>query len=448
MRYLPHSDADVRRMLDVIGVKDIDDLFASIPQSHRIDGEIDLPAPMSEPALRRHLAELGGQPAPQAMIGAGAYQHAAPILVDQLLLRTEFYSAYTPYQPEISQGTLQGIFEYQSMIASLCGLDVANASTYDGASSCAEAVLMAHRQLRKKRHKILVSAGLHPEYLQVLSAYLAAAGLEIQEIPLSPEGRTDLEQTQNLLDDDCIGLLLQSPNFFGLIEDIESFAGPVHEAGALLIAAVPEPVALGIMRAPGDAGADIVFGEGLALTGALNYGGPGFGFFASRRSYMRQIPGRLVGATVDKRGERGFVLTLATREQHIRRERATSNICTNQGLMALAGAMTLSLWGPQGLRELATNNVAKAQYAKKRAQAQGLKLVYDGPSFNEFVLDIGRVAGSRLATLESRGIVGGLDLERFDPKRAGQVLVCTTEVHPKALIDEVIDVLAGKEQAS
>lgn len=446
MRYLPHSEADVRRMLDVIGVNSIDDLFASIPTSQQINAPMDLPAPMSEPVLRRHLSQLAGQPAPLALIGAGAYPHAAPSLVDQLLLRSEFYSAYTPYQPEISQGTLQAIFEYQSMIATLTGLDVANASTYDGASSCAEAVLMAHRQLHGKRHKIVISAGLHPEYREVLKTYLAAAELEIVDVPVASNGLTDAQAMQQALDADCIGAVLQSPNFFGLIEDIESFAGPVHEAGGLLIAAVPEPVALGVMRAPGEAGADIVFGEGLGLTGALNFGGPGFGFFATRRAYMRQIPGRLVGATVDKRGERGFVLTLSTREQHIRRERATSNICSNQGLMALASAMTLSLWGAEGLRQLASNNVAKAEYAKRQAQALGLKLLYAGPSFNEFVVDLGGDASSRLAALNQRGIIGGLDLGRFDPKRAGQVLICTTEVHPRALIDEVLAVLAGKEQ--
>ncbi len=445
MRYLPHTEADVCRMLEVIGADSLDALFSSIPAAQRLQAPLDLPPPLSERELRQHLEELGGTPAPAALVGAGAYAHHAPYLVDHLISRSEFYSAYTPYQPEVSQGTLQAIFEYQSMIARLVGLEVANASTYDGASACAEAVLMAHRVLRGKRDRVLVSAALHPEYRQVLDTYLAATSLEVERVPVDAHGATDAAALAGALDDQVAAVVIQGPNFFGVVEDLAALAGPVHDAGALLIAAVAEPVALGILQAPGAAGADIVFGEGLGLTGGLHYGGPGFGFFACRKQHVRQMPGRLVGATLDSRGERGFVLTLSTREQHIRREKATSNICTNQGLMALAGSICLALLGPEGLAELARQNLAKAEHAKRRARDAGLALVFDGPTFNEFLLEVGPEASDRLQRLAERGIVGGLDLGRFDPARRGQVLVCTTELHARDLIDTVIDTLAGRE---
>ncbi|MFH1809293.1 MAG: aminomethyl-transferring glycine dehydrogenase subunit GcvPA [Pseudomonadota bacterium] len=446
MRYLPHTDADVRRMLDVIGAESLDALFASIPAAQRLTGALDLPPALSERELRKHLSALGGAPAPQTLVGAGAYLHHVPSLVDHLISRAEWYSAYTPYQPEVSQGTLQAIFEYQTLITQLTGLEVSNASMYDGATACAEAVLMAQRLTREARTRVLVSAGLHPEYRDVLTTYLAATALTVEIVPVDGHGAMDQHALGNLLDATVLVVVPQTPNFFGVVEDPAPVAKASHQAGALVAVAVPEPVALGLMQAPGTAGADIVFGEGLGLTGALSFGGPGFGFFACRRDHMRQMPGRLAGATVDRRGERGFVLTLSTREQHIRREKATSNICTNQGLMALAGSIALSLLGPRGLAELARHNLAKAEHAKRRARGAGLRLVYDGPTFNEFLLDIGPDATDRLAKLERRGIVGGLDLGRFDPARQGQVLVCTTELHERSLIDLVVDGLAGRAQ--
>jgi glycine dehydrogenase subunit 1 len=446
MRYLPHTSADERRMLDVIGASDLDALFASIPSAQRVPGELPLPPALSERELKQHLAALGGQPAPQTLVGAGAYPHAVPTLVDHLISRSEWYSAYTPYQPEISQGTLQAIFEYQTMVAQLTGLDVANASMYDGATACAEAVLMAQRLTREPRTRVLVSAALHPEYLAVLRTYLAATELAIEPVPVDAHGALDAAALARSLDARALVVVAQNPNFFGVVEDLAPLAAAAHGAGALLVAVLPEPVALGLMQAPGAAGADIACGEGLALTGSVSFGGPGFGLFACRRDHMRQMPGRLVGATVDRSGERGFVLTLSTREQHIRREKATSNICSNQGLMALAGSIALALLGPQGLAELARHNLAKAEHAKRRARAAGLRLVYDGPTFNEFLLDVGPEAAARLGQLERRGIVGGLDLGRFDDRRRGQVLVCTTELHDRALIDVVIDGLAGRRQ--
>jgi len=444
MRYLPHTEEDVSRMLATIGADSVEALFASIPAPLRLDRPLDLPPPLAEPELRLALQALGGAAAPTAFVGAGAYAHAVPALVDHLISRTEFYSAYTPYQPEISQGTLQAIFEFQTIVAQLTGLEVANASVYDGASACAEAVLMAHRVQRGKRHRVLVGGALHPEYRQVLATYTGATELSLEDVAVSGSGVFSDADLDTRLGDDVAAVVVQTPNFFGVVEDIEAIAQRAHAVGALVIAAVPEPLALGIMRAPGAAGADIVLGEGLGLTGGLNFGGPGFGFFAGRRAHVRQMPGRLAGATVDGEGRRGFVLTLSTREQHIRREKATSNICTNQGLCALAGTIALSCLGPIGLAELARQNLAKAEHAKRRAREAGLKLVYDGPTFNEFLLDIGSAAPDRLRRLADAGVVGGLDLGRFDPARRGQVLVCCTEVHARVAIDDLIDALAGR----
>jgi len=446
MRYLPHTDDDVRRMLEVIGARSIDALFASIPESLRLKQPLQLPPALCESELKQHLGELAGGAPPIALVGAGAYQHAIPVIVDQLLLRTEFFTAYTPYQPEISQGTLQAIFEYQTMMAELTGLDVANASMYDGASATAEAVLMAWRIGREKKSAVLVSAALHPEYREVLATYTAAMPIKLRTVDVDPSGATDRAALAKQLDADTAVVVLQAPNFFGVVEDVAAVAAAAKSAGAIVVTATPEPVALGIMRSPGDAGAEIAVGEGLGLTGALSFGGPGFGFFAARKDHLRQMPGRLVGATVDSRGERGFVLTLSTREQHIRREKATSNICSNQGLCALAGSIALSCLGPQGLRELAQHNLAKAEYAKRKATQFGLKLVFSGPTFNEFVLDVGPAATDRLLRLAERRIIGGLDLGRFDSKRRGQVLVCTTEMHGRGLIDRVIGALAGQKE--
>ncbi|RME53734.1 MAG: aminomethyl-transferring glycine dehydrogenase subunit GcvPA, partial [Deltaproteobacteria bacterium] len=338
MRYIPHTDRDIEAMLEAIGVERIEDLFDQIPRQLLEREPLDLPPAMSEPELLRHLRALAaGIEEGVAFLGAGAYPHHIPSAIPALVGRSEFYTAYTPYQPEISQGTLQAIFEFQTMICQLTGMEVANASLYDGASSVAEGCLMAQRVTRRKR--ILLSQGLHPEYRQVVRTYTGRSGMTIEEIPLTPEGRTDLDALATALHrgdgGDVACVVIQNPNFFGIVETIEPAAQSAHEAGALMIATFTEALSLALLEAPGKGGADIVAGEGQSFGIPLSFGGPYLGLFAAREAFVRKMPGRIVGQTVDHANQRrGFVLTLATREQHIRRERATSNICTNQGLCA------------------------------------------------------------------------------------------------------------------
>lgn len=441
-RYIPHTEEDIQIMLEVVGVKKIEDLFEMIPKEYRLSKPLNLPEPLSEPDLLRHLQELQS-PAHSSFLGAGAYHHFIPSVVSALIFRSEFYTAYTPYQPEISQGTLQAIFEYQTLVCQLTGMEVSNASMYDGASSLAEAVLMAERVTKRK--KILLSEAVHPEYRKVIQTYIDPDQQEIILIPYKKdEGRTDERRLSDLLDGEVGGVVIQSPNFFGVIEDLHPMADKAHEAGGLMIVGFSEAVAYGILKPPGEEGADIVAGEGQSFGIPLSYGGPYLGIFATREKFVRNMPGRLVGETVDLEGKRGFVLTLATREQHIRRERATSNICTNEGLCALMATIFLSCLGKRGLRELALMNLSKAEYAKKVAsQIRGCKLVFSSPTFNEFVLRIQGEPERVLEGLKGKKILGGFPLGRFYPEMKNHLLITVTEMKSKEEIDRWAEALDG-----
>lgn len=446
MHYLPHTDEDVRQMLATIGVETVEDLFVEIPAAIRLNRPLQLPPALSESELLRELDRLAMQNASlncwTSFLGAGAYNHFIPAVVDHLASRSEFYTAYTPYQPEISQGTLQAIFEYQTLICQLTGMEVANASMYDGASATAEAALMAVRATRRKR--LLLSAGLHPEYRQTITAYCRYLGLELVDVPLDATGRTDRQALEAALDEKTAAFIVGYPNFYGVIEPLAELAGPVHARKALLVTATAEGIALGLLKSPGACGADIAVGEGQSFGLPVSYGGPGVGFFAARKKAVRSLPGRLVGETVDNRGQRGFVLTLSTREQHIRREKATSNICSNQGLCALMVTIYLSLLGKQGIREVAEHNLAKAAYARERiAGLPGFRLPHSAPVFNEFVVECPRPAGELLAHLEQEGILGGVDLRRFDSERDDRLLVCVTEQNSRQDIDRLVAGLKG-----
>ncbi len=451
MRYIPHSEDDIRRMLKKIGIGSVDELFEQIPEALRFEGELNLPDPMSEPELMAHLGELAGA-APAgcriSFLGAGAYAHHLSPVVDQLLLRSEFYTAYTPYQPEVSQGTLQAIFEFQTMICRIFGMGVANASMYDGASAAAEAVLMA-RRVTKKKDRVLVSAGVHPEYIEVIRTYLT--GLDggtpkVEIIPLVEEtGATDLHALANALGDDVSSVVVGYPNFFGVIDALDEVAKLARDAGAMTISATSEPFAFGLLMPPGEMGADIAVGEGQPLGLPVSFGGPGLGLFACRddRKLLRQMPGRLCGQTVDTNGKTGYVLTLATREQHIRREKATSNICTNHGLCALAVTVNLSLLGKSGFEQTAKSCLARAEYLKKEIAAiDGFSIKYTGPTFSEFAVRLHQgKAQAVLAKLAEKGFLAGVDLGRFDEKMDDTFLVAVTECHTRKQLDQFLEAL-------
>jgi glycine dehydrogenase subunit 1 len=439
MRYIPHTDEDVRRMLDVVGVKKLADLFDCIPKDLKLSGGLKLPDPLDEESLCCLLGALAESNSGSAnrvalFLGAGAYSHHIPRAVDQILLRSEFFTAYTPYQPEVSQGTLQAIFEYQTMMASLTGCEVVNASMYDGASAAAEALLMA-RRIKRKKPRTLVSRAVHPEVQEVCETYLRESQVP-DEIPFSPEGKTDTAELSKALDKDVAAVMVQQPNALGCLEDLPELAEAVHAAGALLIVVVLEPVSLGLLEGPGNLGADIVVGEGMGLGSGLNFGGPGLGIFGASKKNAWQIPGRLVGQTVDVDGQRGFVLTMSTREQHIRRARATSNICTNEGLCALAAAIHLALLSKSGFAELARTNAANARAAFDRlSSCKGVEPAFATPFFNEFALKLQRPAAEALRDLRREGIIGGLDLGRFYPEMKDHLLVCVTELNTKEQVE-------------
>ena len=439
-RYLPHTEEDIRKMLDAMGVKKVEDLFRTIPKEVRLSKPLNLPAPLSEPDLLRHFQGLQ-VPMTSNFLGGGAYHHFVPAVVPNLVSRSEFYTAYTPYQPEISQGTLQAIFEYQSLMCQLTGMEVSNASLYDGASSLAEAVLMANRITRKK--KVLLSQAIHPEYRRVIQTYIDPDQQEIILIPYKKnEGRTDEKILFDLLKEDVSAVVIQSPNFFGVIEDLQPFAERIHDVGGLMIVGFSEPIAYGILQPPGAMGADIVAGEGQSLGIPVSYGGPYLGIFTTQEKFVRNMPGRLVGETIDLEGKRGFVLTLATREQHIRRERATSNICTNEGLCALMATVFLSCLGKEGLKELAMMNLSKTEYAKKAvSRIRGCKLNFIAPTFNEFVLQIEKEPENVLEKLKKEGMIGGLALEKFYPELNHHLLVTITEMNKKEEIDRWAEAL-------
>jgi glycine dehydrogenase subunit 1 len=429
-------------MLRTVGLDSAEALFDSIPAEIRLREHLKTPAAISEMELLAGFEALAARNAAArrpSFLGAGAYSHYSPTIVDYLIQRSEFFTAYTPYQPEISQGTLQAIFEFQTLVCQLTGMDVANASMYDGSTALAEAVLMAERVTRRK--KVVTSTAVHPEYLDVVDTYVQHYGIELQRIEV--DAATGLTATETLaaLDEQTAALVIQSPNFFGCIEDARALAEKAHAVGALLIVAITESISLGLLRSPGESGADIVVAEGQSFGIPLSFGGPYLGLFSTRDKYARQMPGRLVGEAFDKQGRRGFVLTLATREQHIRREKATSNICTNEGLIALAATVYLETMGRRGMREVAEQCVQKAAYAVRRiAELDGFSLPYDAPRFNEFVVCAPVNASELLSRLAAeKNITGGLALSRYYPERANDFLVCVTETNSRAEIDALVE---------
>jgi glycine dehydrogenase subunit 1 len=431
MRYIPNDRKARERMLADVSLGSPEELFEPIPAEYRLNRPLDLPEPIDEAALAAHMAALAGANASSdrraCVIGGGAYDHYIPSVVRHMTGRSEFYTAYTPYQPEISQGTLQAIFEYQTMITGLTGMDVSNASLYDGASAAAEAVLMAVRVTGVDR--VVVSRGVNPRYRETIRTYLQHSRCAIVEAGLDPaSGRTDLAAAARLLEEPAACFVVQSPNFLGVVEDPGGLAALRRAGKALLAAVVTEPLSLGMLTPPGEWGADLVAAEGQSFGIPVGFGGPYLGILAVREEYVRQMPGRLVGQTVDARGERGFVLTLATREQHIRREKATSNVCSNEGLCALAAAIYLSTLGPGGLRRLAARNMLTADAARRSMAASGAwHLPLSGPVFNEFVAVPKGGAEAAQKRLREAGFSGGLRIADAYPEYPEGLLFCFTE---------------------
>lgn len=438
MQYLPHTDEDIRSMLRVIGVDHLDDLFSSVPEGCRLKGPMNLPEPLSEWELNDHMEVLSGRmavsPAYKAFIGAGSYEHFIPASVSYLLSRSEFVTSYTPYQPEMSQGTLQAIYEYQTLAARLLGMEVATASHYDGATALTESLLMAIRVTGRGR--VGVSRLVHPLYRRTIQTYFGPTGHEVVELPFLEDGTTDLAGLDHL--DDLAGVAIQSPNFFGCIEDLHHAGEKAHERGALFIPCFTEALAYGLLKDPGSQGADIACGEGQSLGIPLSYGGPALGMIASSKKYMRKLPGRLVGQTKDLDGKRGFVLTLATREQHIRREKATSNICTNNSLCALAAAMYMASLGKTGIQDLARLNRDKAEYLKSRLREAGCLIPFGRPTFNEFVVEFPEGFERIYERLLAKKMVPGLSLEPFYPELTNHYLLCVTETKSRAEMDALV----------
>lgn len=442
MSYIPHTQAETEAMLTEIGVPTIDDLFEAVPSSHRFPA-LNLPPPMSEMDVAAEMlaiSEANDHGQDFAIFrGAGAYHHYIPSVVNHMLLRGEFYTAYTPYQPEVSQGTLQATFEYQSMMCALTGMDAANASHYDGASSLAEAVTVALDVTRRKRKKIILSHAIHPQYREVVRTYHQGRDVRI----IGDRGRGEIVDLIEMLDDNTAMLAVQYPNFFGQIDELTALADTVHRNGALLVV-VANPMALSVFKSPGELGADIVVGEGQPMGIPLGYGGPYLGYFAIRQKHVRKIAGRIIGETVDADGTRAFVMTLRPREQDIKRERASSNICTNQGLMALSASVYMALMGKNGLRRVGELNYHKAHYAAEQInRLDGYSVDMSKPFFNEFVVACPRpVADINEALLEA-GIIGGYDLGQHYFHLQDHMLVCVTETNGKDEIDRLAEVLGG-----
>lgn len=439
MRYLPHTDEEIQAMMARIGVENFEELFPSVPENCRHDGNMELPPVHTEWALDAHMDEIRAKmeigPDYKVLIGAGSYHHHIPVIIPSLTSRSEFLTAYTPYQPEMAQGTLQGVYEYQTLTARLLGVDVANASIYDGATALAEALLMALR-IQKKKKRVAISKAVHPHYREVVEAYFRPTQFEVVELDYLPNGRTDLSGITS--DEEYAAVALQTPNFFGVIEDLAAASATIHDSNGLLVGCFTEPLAYGLYKNPGEQGADIVCGEGQSFGINRSFGGPALGMFGCKDKYVRNMPGRLVGETVDLDGKRGFVLTLATREQHIRREKATSNICSNQGINTITAAMYMAALGGSGIKKLAKLNFDKAEYLKKGLLAAGAKLVFDAPTFNEFVLEMPDNFESVYDTLLENKIVAGLKLDRLYPELSGKYHFCVTETITKAVMDSVI----------
>ena len=434
MRYLPKSPADRELMLREIGIRSVDELFAPIPAEYRLKRELDIAPSMAEADILDWYRQRAADTAASAyanFLGAGAYHHYRPVLIDMLISRGEFFTAYTPYQPEISQGTLQAIFEFQTMICELTGMEVANASMYDGSTAATEAVMMAARVTGRKG--AVVARSVHPEYREVLASYAKNQGMPIAEVPFLDTGRLNTAAVEKAITGDTACVLIQSPNFFGTVEDVAAVAEIAHRKGALLVVAIAEAVSLGIVKPPQEA--DIVAMEAQSFGVPLSFGGPYAGVIATKEKFVRQMPGRLVGQTVDKRGNRGFVLTLSTREQHIRREKATSNICTNQALIALMATIFMTVYGREGLKELATHNLAKTAYAVEQFGKTAKVLFQGAPRFNEFVVQTGEDPKALNDRMLEQKIIGGFPLKKFYPELGNASLWCCTELTRKIAID-------------
>jgi glycine dehydrogenase subunit 1 len=446
MRYLPKSPDERKQMLAVVNTKTIEQLFSSIPEQYRLKKALNLPGPLSEAEIVKYFKDRAGENSLGygSFLGAGVYNHLRSVITDTIIQRGEFLTSYTPYQAEITQGTLQAIFEFQTLMCQLTGQEVANASMYDGSTATTEAVLMAERLTGRRR--VLVARSLHPEYRAVLKTYAKNSGLTVEEIPAQANGALDAKALQASLKDDVAAVLVQSPNFFGVIEQVADLAEVVHKAGALLVVSITEAVSLGVVKPPSEA--DIVAMEGQSFGLPPSFGGPYVGVIASREKFVRQMPGRLVGQTTDSNGRRGFVLTLATREQHIRREKATSNICTNQALCALAATVHLCLLGKEGLREMAQQNLSKARFALAELEKiPGVRRAFDAPFFNEFTVELPRSVKLVNAQLLRDKIIGPFVLGRDYPELSKHALVCVTETTTRAEIERFAGALrAALEQ--
>jgi glycine dehydrogenase subunit 1 len=438
MLYLPHTSEEISSMLQVVGVDDLDGLFSTVPEYCRLNGDLNLPEALTEWELNDHMEALSGSmaisPEYKIFLGAGSYEHFIPASVSYLLGRSEFVTSYTPYQPEMSQGTLQAIYEYQTLAARLLGMEIATASHYDGATALAESLLMAIRIT--KRRRVAISSLIHPLYRQVVRTYFEPTGFEVVELGYLENGVTDIAGLDDM--DDLAAVAVQSPNFFGCIEDLQAVGEKARDKEALFVASFTEALAYGLLKSPGAQGADIVCGEGQSLGIPSSFGGPALGMLASRKKFMRSLPGRLVGRTKDLNGKRGFVLTLATREQHIRREKATSNICTNNSLCALAAVMYMASLGGTGIRELARLNRDKAEYLKKGLKEAGCKIAFDTPTFNEFVVEFPTGFEAAYSRLLEKKIVPGLSLATYYPELAGHYLLCVTETKSRDDMDALI----------
>ncbi len=435
MRYLPHSEDDIRKMLEKIGAESIDELFGSIPKECIRKKTFEIAEPLTEWELESHIKSLSQKTVSadeyKVFAGAGSYEHYIPATAFYLLSRSEFVTAYTPYQPEMAQGTLQAIFEYQTLTAQLLGMDISNASLYDGSSALAEALLMAVRITGRK--KVALSSAIHPYHRIVVKTYLDPANIEIVETGYSKNGLTDISLTSD--SESFAAVVVQSPNFFGCIEDLKKIKESIKDKKTLFIVSFTEPLAYGLYKNPGVCGADIACGEGQSLGIPQSFGGPGLGMFATNKKYMRSIPGRLVGQTKDIDGKRGFVLTLSTREQHIRREKATSNICTNASLCALGASIYMASLGKRNFKELARLNYDKTEYLKKELQKEGIKIMFEAPGFNEFVADLGKGFEVKYNELKSKKIIAGIPIKQFYPELDGNYLLCVTETKAKEDLD-------------
>ena len=446
MRYLPKSPAERAAMLREIGASSIDDLFAVIPEEYRLQRDLKIPRQMGESEIVDYFKDAAAHNAAgyASFLGAGVYRHYRPVIIDSLVQRGEFLTSYTPYQGEITQGTLQAIFEFQTMICELTGMDIANASMYDGSTGAAEAAMMAVRITG--RDGIIVARTVHPEYREVMETYSQHQEHSAREVGYGADGRVDLVSLDQAVSEKTAAVLVQSPNFFGIVEDIPAIAEIAHKKGAVLIVSIAEAVSLGIVRPPVEA--DIVSLEAQSFGVAPSYGGPFCGVLAAKEKYLRQMPGRLVGETKDTNGRRGFVLTLSTREQHIRREKATSNICTNQALVALMATIFMTVYGKEGIKELAVQNLAKAQYAAKTLSENGKLLFSGSPRFNEFVLETNEAPEQINARLLGNKIIGGLPLKKWYPELGNATLWCATELTSREQIDQAAAVVTESPVAT